>query len=406
MCGIAGFFCSESAGTADWEGVAQRMGEAISHRGPDGAGTWRSQCGAMTMTHRRLSIIELSRMGHQPMVSSSGRYVISFNGEIYNHAALRKKIEKEAVAGAPVWRGRSDTETLLAAIEVWGLATSLASAIGMFAIALWDRKRSTLYLARDRMGEKPLYYGWQRGCFLFGSELGALKAHPYFSGKVDLRAQALFFKLGYIPSPMSIYDGIYKLPPGNVLKLDTRSSMPTYQVEEYWKFSESRQASNQCRNKEQSPKEALAALEALVLASVERQMMSDVPLGAFLSGGIDSSTIVAIMQSLSENPVDTFTVGFSESGFDESDCARRIAAHLGTNHYELLVSPKEAIEVIPKLSHTYSEPFADASQIPTILLSEFTRRQVTVALSGDGGDELFGGYNRHLGTKRWWPLLS
>lgn len=364
------------------------MAAAIVHRGPDGHGVWHDAGTGIGLAHRRLAILDLSAAGHQPMHSPCGRYVLVFNGEIYNHLDLRRRL------GGEGWRGHSDTETLLAGFDAWGIETTLTRAVGMFAVAVWDRTRRTLTLARDRLGEKPLYYGRQGDCFLFGSELKALRAHPAFTAEVDRTALDLFLRRGYVPAPHSIYSGIRKLPPGMLLTLGGG-----YQGEPrpYWTVAAARQAGVD----DPLPLNAevcLDRLETLLREAIAGQMVADVPLGAFLSGGIDSSLVVALMQSVSAQPVRTFSIGFTEQGYDEAGHARAVAAHLGTQHSELYVSPQEAMAVIPRLPAIYDEPFADASQIPTLLVSEMARRQVTVCLSGDGGDELFAGYTRYFWT--------
>lgn len=387
MCGIAGFLAGSAFHSGEGaSAIAQRMANAIAHRGPDDSGVWVDEGAKVALGHRRLSVIDLSSAGHQPMQSASGRFVIAFNGEIYNHLALRSD-----VAEYP-WRGHSDTETLLACIEQWGLERSIVKAVGMFALALWDRESRRLSLVRDRVGEKPLYYGWQGDSFLFGSELKALKPHPSFVGRVDRRALASLLHRSYILAPDSIYEGIHKLPPGCILEIDERGAhqSPT----RYWSVTDS------MRSRENSagidPSAATSEFESLVAQAVKLQSIADVPLGAFLSGGIDSSAVVAVMQAQSTRPVKTFTIGFSEETHDEARFASRVARHLGTEHTELYVSPSEAMEIIPDLPAIYDEPLGDASQIPTILVSRLARREVTVALSGDGGDELLGGYGHYF----------
>ncbi|MDO8310695.1 MAG: asparagine synthase (glutamine-hydrolyzing), partial [Sideroxyarcus sp.] len=336
---------------------------------------------------------------------SSGRFVIAFNGEIYNHLELRKELE--ALGRAPSWRGHSDTETLLAGFEVWGIEATIKKSIGMFAIALWDRQERTLTLARDRMGEKPLYFGWQgdgeRRSFLFGSELKALKAHPVFSAGIDRGALCLLLRHNYIPAPYSIYQGISKLEPGCLLSISL--DQPEPKIWKYWDTLEV--ARDGIKNRfAGTPDEAVDALEQLAKDAVRQQMMADVPLGAFLSGGIDSSTVVALMQTQSSRPVKTFTIGFNESGYNEAEHAKAVAQHLGTDHTELYVTPQQAMDVIPRLPSLYCEPFADSSQIPTFLVSQLARQHVTVSLSGDAGDELFCGYNRYRLTNSLWRKLS
>lgn len=381
------------------------MASTIAHRGPDDTGLWVDGAAGVTLGHRRLSILDLSPAGHQPMVSASGRYVIAFNGEIYNHFDLRTELEKAGAGGtAPIlWRGHSDTETLLAGFERWGMEATLKKSVGMFAIALWDRESRTLSLARDRLGEKPLYYGWQGETFLFGSELKALKAHPAFRAEIDRGALTLFLRHNTIPSPYSIYQGIHKLPPGTYLQLHAGHN--ELQPVAYWSARSVAEAGqrNLFRG---SDAEAAAELERLLGQAVGGQMMADVPLGAFLSGGIDSTTVVALMQAQSARPVKTFTIGFNEVGYNEAEHAHAVARHLGCEHTELYVTPQDAIDVIPSLATIYDEPFADSSQIPTCLVSRLARQHVTVSLSGDGGDELFGGYNRYFWAQNIWRRLG
>lgn len=395
MCGIAGFFTAgalpEQAG--EW---ARAMGDTLAHRGPDGRDEWLDEGAGIALAHRRLSIVDLSPAGQQPMASADGRWVIVFNGEIYNHPELRRQLE--ATGLAPAWRGHSDTETLLAAVSAWGLVTALQRAVGMFAIALWDRQSRSLTLARDRLGEKPLYYGVQNGVLLFGSELKALRVHPAFSGGIDSGALSLLLRHGYVPAPWSIHRGIRKLLPGTLLTL-SRPSDADAAPTAYWSVQE--QALAGARDPLLlSDAEAVETLDRLLRQSIEGQRMADVPLGAFLSGGIDSSTTVAVMQALSSQRVRTFTIALPDAALDESAHARAVARHLGTQHTELMVTAQEAQQVIPKLSSLYCEPFADASQIPTFLVSQLARRDVTVALSGDAGDELFGGYDRYHWAQR------
>lgn len=400
MCGIAGIIAARLPEEKDCAEVARRMAERLRHRGPDDEGVWADPASGVALAHRRLSILDLSPAGHQPMASASGRYVIVFNGEIYNHLEMRQELNEVK------WRGHSDTETLLAAIAAWGLERTLRRAVGMFAIALWDREERALYLARDRMGEKPLYYGLQGGALLFASELKALRACPGFRGEVNRQALTLLLRHNAIPAPYSIYQGIFKLLPGTVLQLSLTDvarhelSVPR----PYWSLREVAEEGQ--RNPfTGSDVEAADELERLLQQSIAGQMISDVPLGAFLSGGIDSSSVVALMQAQSGRPVRTFTIGFRESGYNEAEHARAVAAHLGTEHTELYVSPEEAMAVIPRLPELYDEPFADSSQIPTFLLSKLTRQHVTVSLSGDGGDELFGGYNRYVWASSVWRRM-
>jgi asparagine synthase (glutamine-hydrolysing) len=392
MCGIAGFI---DPNCVDLEAAVQRMTHALEHRGPDDTGSWIQARGAVALGHRRLSIIDLSPAGHQPMLSRSGRYVLVFNGEIYNHAAIRSEIEGRL--GNVAWRGHSDTETLLAAIEELGVAKALERCTGMFAIAVWDQERRRLILARDRIGEKPLYFGRFGRAFLFGSELKALRAHSAFRGEIDRESLASYLRYGYVPDPRSIYQGVSKLLPGTYLEVDEHGNHGDWVT--YWSAREiiGRGRRNPFTG---SDAEAIGALEHVLGESVARQMVSDVPLGAFLSGGIDSSLIVALMQARSSRRIRTFTIGFAEAAYDESKYARKVAEHLGTEHTELLVTPEDTMRVIPRLPEIYDEPFGDSSQVPTFLVAQLARQQVTVALSGDAGDELFYGYTRYPWTKR------
>ncbi len=404
MCGFAGLLTSSSH-MGDALPTCRAMTDAIAYRGPDDEGHWVEQEHGIALGHRRLSIVDVSAAGHQPMVSPSGRFVLAYNGEIYNHLDLRNELQTSA--RAPTWRGHSDTETLLASIEAWGIEAALQRCIGMFALALWDRERRELVLARDRAGEKPLYYGWQgtgeSAVFLFGSELKALRAHPTFDADVDRDALALFLRHNYVPAPRSIHRGIHKLEPGYLLTVSHRQREPVTRC--YWSALDAVLEGTNQRQSMRSPREAVDELEALLKSAVSQQMVADVPLGAFLSGGVDSSTIVALMQAQSSRPVRTFTIGFHETGYNEAEHAKAVAAHLGTDHTELYVTPQEAIAVIPRLSAIYDEPFADSSQIPTFLVSELARRHVTVSLSGDAGDELFSGYNRYtVGASLWRKL--
>jgi len=412
MCGLVGLLGGVADEVGD-ESLLCIMSDTLIHRGPDDCGIWYDSEQRIGLGHRRLAILDLSPAGHQPMVSASGRYVIAFNGEIYNHLALRKDIEKIppsppfAKGGILEWRGHSDTETLLAGFEAWGIEATLKKTVGMFAIALWDREEKVLTLARDRMGEKPLYYGWQGSgnerVFLFGSELKALKAHPAFAAEIDRGALCLLLRHNYIPAPYSIYQGIAKLEPGCLLSVQLAHPEPM--IWKYWDAVEVARA-GVAKPFAGTADEAVDALEVLAKDAVRQQMMADVPLGAFLSGGIDSSTVVALMQAQSSRPVKTFTIGFNEKGYNEAVHAKAVAAHLGTEHIELYVTPEQAMDVIPLLPGLYCEPFADSSQIPTFLVSQLAKQQVTVSLSGDAGDELFCGYNRYQLTNDLWKKLS
>jgi len=406
MCGFTGFLQRvRTGGHNELADLAARMADRIHHRGPDSSGAWVHPERPLAFGHKRLAIIDLTAAGDQPMRSASGRYVIAYNGEIYNHLDIRAEIE--AAGGAPAWRGHSDTETLLAAIELWGLKGALERSVGMFAFGLWDEREKELSLARDRLGEKPLYYGWQgRGssaAFLFGSELKALAAHPAFEGEISRDVLSLYVRHCYVPGPFTIYRGISKLMPGCFLVMSAEGGEP--HVEAYWSGRAAAEAGAADPAK-LGPEEAVSELERLLSRSISRQMLADVPLGAFLSGGVDSSTVVALMQAQSSRPVRTFSIGFNEEAYNEAKHAKAVAEHLGTDHTEMYVTPREAMDVIPDLPSMYDEPFADSSQIPTFLVSQMARRHVTVSLSGDAGDELFGGYERYRVTSRFWSKIA
>ena len=397
MCGLLGFL----GGVADaGEPLLRRMADTLYHRGPNDSGVWCDSEQRIGLGHRRLSIVDLSLAGHQPMLSASGRFVMVFNGEIYNHLNLRKELEQ---VGVFEFRGHSDTETLLAGIETWGLEATLKKSMGMFAIALWDKQTCTLILARDRIGEKPLYYGWQGDTFLFGSELKALKAHPAFHAEINRDALCLYMRHAYVPAPYSIYQGIEKLMPGCLLTVSLQQRVPN--LISYWSGANIAEQ-GVAHPFVGSADDAVNALETLLTDAVGQQMMADVPLGAFLSGGIDSTVIVALMQAQSGRPVKTFSIGFHDDLYNEAIYAQAVAQHLGTDHTEWYVSHEDGMAVIPRLSSLYDEPFADSSQIPTFLVSQLARQQVTVSLSGDAGDELFCGYNRYQLTANTWGKLS
>ena len=404
MCGIAGCFHSPDSSSVLRDAIG-RMTDAITHRGPDHGGEWIEESIGLALGHRRLAILDVSSAGVQPMVSANGRYVISYNGEIYNHLHLRQKLE--ASDEAPAWRSHTDTETLLACFAAWGIEVTLRETVGMFAIALWDRTSSILTLARDRLGEKPLYYGWQGGIFLFGSELKALKAHPAFVGEVDRGALALLLRHNCIPAPHSIYRGIRKLMPGHYLSvpLGSESAPRETSPQAYWRMNDVVGA-GLGEPFIGSDAQAIDAMELALSTSIRGQMLADVPVGAFLSGGIDSSVVVALMQAQTSQPARTFTIGSTDAGYDEVPHARAIANYLGTEHTEFYIQPEDALAVIPKLAAMYCEPFGDSSQIPTFLVSQLARQQVTVALTGDAGDELFGGYNRYLSARRVWARMA
>ena len=411
MCGLAGVISPRPVTAA----AVRRMIDPIAHRGPDDQGVWIDERERVGLGHRRLAIVDLSPLGHQPMISHDGRFVLVFNGEIYNHKALRKDLESSA--GARAWRGHSDTETLLECIAAWGLSEALRHSVGMFALALWDRRERKLLLARDRFGEKPLYYGWVGGDFLFGSELKALRGHSGFDNAIDRTALRSFASRGYVPAPLSIYRDIYKLQPGCILTVDDRIAQRVpgkapqvgaggegLAIAAYWSYRDTVAAG--LRDPIADEGEALERLEHILGEAIRGQSMADVPVGAFLSGGIDSSAVVALYQKYSVTPVRSFSIGFAEAGFNEAEYARAVAEHLGTVHHEHYVTVDEARGVIPLLPAMYDEPFADSSQIPTFLVSRFAREQVTVALSGDGGDELFAGYNRHFAAPQLWQRLQ
>jgi asparagine synthase (glutamine-hydrolysing) len=389
MCGLAGFL-GGTMGTEERREVARRMSERIVHRGPDDSGEWVDPRAGAALAFRRLSIVDLSPAGHQPMLSASGRYSMVFNGEVYNFEAIRKELVTADLA--PQFRGHSDTEVMLAAFEAWGVPASVRRFVGMFAIALWDRERQEMHLIRDRMGVKPLYWGRAGKSILFASELKALDAHPDFRPVIDRNSLGLYFRFTYLPTPYTIYEGIEKLTPGTIL---TISADGKARSEVYWSAAEAaeRGAANRFRG---TFNDALGELDTLLRDAVGLRMIADVPLGVFLSGGIDSSIVTAYMQLQSAAPVKTFSIGFEDDAYDEAVHAKKVARHLGTHHEEFYVTSKEALDVVPNLPAIYDEPFADSSQIPTYLVSAMARREVTVCLSGDGGDELFGGYHRYF----------
>ncbi len=397
MCGITGFITPDQT-KENLEHVCSTMTETIHHRGPDDSGVWVDPAYGVALGHRRLSILELSPLGHQPMKSTSGRYTLVYNGEVYNHLDLRK----ELTTCGHSFKGGSDTETLLAAFTEWGIAKTLEQCIGMFAMALWDQETKVLTLIRDRLGIKPLYYGTAGNSFLFGSELKALKAHPDFASEVDRDSLSLYFRYNYIPTPHSIFTSANKLTPGTFLQIHPDG---TQKQTTYWSSQDTWQhgAENQF---EGSFSEAADHLENLLKDSISKRLLSDVPVGAFLSGGIDSSAVVALMQAVSPGQVRTFSIGFKEAEYNEAEHARAIADHLGTDHTDLYLSPNDLLSVIPEIPHYWDEPFADSSQIPTTSVCRMAREHVTVALSGDGGDELFSGYTRYFWTEKYWKMLQ
>ncbi|RED44279.1 asparagine synthase (glutamine-hydrolyzing) [Aestuariispira insulae] len=394
MCGIAGIFDSRTGAGSALRDLARKMGDAILHRGPDGGAVWVDEDAGLALSHRRLAIVDLSEAGHQPMVSHCGNYVICYNGEVYNSHEIRPGLEQAGI----VFKGHSDTEVILESCALYGIDATVKKLVGMFAFALWDRREKCLWLVRDRLGIKPLYWHQdQTGRLIFGSELKALRAHPDCPQDINRDAIASYMRHNYIPGPHSIYQGIGKLLPGQILRVSEDSREP--KIDTYWSMDQV--VANGRENKfEGGDEEALSRLENLLEEAIRTRMIADVPLGAFLSGGIDSSTVVALMQKISDKPVRSFSIGFNETGYNEAEHAKTIARHLGTDHTELYVSPEEAMAVIPKLPYFYDEPFSDSSQIPTYLVSAMTREHVTVALSGDGGDELFAGYNRYFQAMR------
>jgi len=396
MCGIVGYWNKNGA-----EGsTVDKMATEIRHRGPDDAGIWLDEGSGLALAHRRLSIIDLSPAGHQPMVSPCGRFILVYNGEIYNHQGLRADLENEG--GHFDWRGHSDTETLLAGLRHWGVEGTLERLNGMFAFALWDKAEHALFLARDRMGEKPLYYGTSGDSFLFGSELKSLKAHPHWRGDIDRNALTLYMRHNYVPTPWSIYQGISKLPPAHFVVV-RETGKEVSEPKCYWNLGKI--AARGSANTKGSPEELIDELDGLLRDAVGKRMVADVPLGSFLSGGFDSSTVVALMQAQSTRPIKTFTIGFHEKGYNEAVHAEAVAKHLGTDHTQLYLTPEEAMAVIPRLPAIWDEPFSDSSQIPTLLVSELARKHVTVSLSGDGGDELFCGYSRYTQGYQIWKKL-
>lgn len=398
MCGIAGIY--KAVAGVDLAVTAYTMADTLRHRGPDDAGVWCDAQHGLALAHRRLAIIDLTPQGHQPMISQSGRYVLVFNGEIYNFEVIRRELNAQGLA--PPWRGHADTEVLLAAIEAWGIEAALQRSVGMFAFALWDKHAAVLTLARDRLGEKPLYYGATPAGFAFASELKAIRALLRTAPEIDRAALARFMQFGYTAAPLSIYQGIYKLPPAHFIHI---SNDKIGAPQAYWRFPDA-QCALAAQIARARDEELIALLNERLKTAVGQQMMADVPLGAFLSGGVDSSLIVALMQAQSARPVRTFTIGFNDPQFNEAPFARAVARHLGTEHTELYVGEAQAREVIPRLPQIFDEPFADSSQIPTVLVAQLTRAHVTVSLSGDGGDELFAGYPRYRLAARLWRTFT
>jgi asparagine synthase (glutamine-hydrolysing) len=399
MCGLTGLWFPSVGGADALQGAVERMTATIVHRGPDDSGVWLDGAQGVALGFRRLSIVDLSPQGHQPMRSVSGRYTMVFNGEVYNHPTLRRDLQ---VAGA-TFRGRSDTEVMLAAFERWGIANALRRFVGMFAVAVWDAETRTLTLARDRLGIKPLFYYSEPGYLAFGSELKTLVAGSRFERVVDRNALAAYLRHLYVPAPHTIWRGARKLLPGHLLTVRD-PGVPMPQPEPYWQLDDVTRAGHLARF-DGSDEEAITALDALLGEAVAMRMVADVPVGALLSGGVDSSAVVALMQASSSRPVKTYTIAFDDPAHDESAHAARVARHIGTDHTEMMVSGREALEVVPRLPEMFDEPHADPSQIPTYLVCALARREVTVALTGDGGDELFGGYNRYVYASRMLPRL-
>jgi asparagine synthase (glutamine-hydrolysing) len=412
MCGIAGLIAATRAATD----IISRMSGALIHRGPDDQGTWVDADARVGLAHRRLSIIDLSSAGHEPMHSSSGRFIITFNGEIYNYRDLRKQLDRLNSIPSGGWRGHSDVEVFLQLIETWGIEAAIRSAVGMFAFALWDCRERSLRLARDRFGEKPLYYGWVGQDFVFASELKAIASHPRFEPDVDREALSLFASRTYIPAPLSIYRRIFKLPPGCVLTVPVELARAPLdappaegekgqlKLERYWSYRDV--VRKGLAHPIHDEHEALQELDSALSRAVADQSIADVPVGMFLSGGIDSSTIAALYQRSSNQPVRTFSIGFEDQRYNEAPFASIVAEQLGTIHHEQIVTEKDALATIPLLPTIYDEPFGDSSQIPTFLVSRLARSEVKVVLTGDGGDELFGGYYRHFYAPRFWRAVN
>lgn len=399
MCGLFGFM-GGNLRHENAEILLKNMAVSMTHRGPDSSGIWFDEKNQVGLGHRRLSILDLSSAGHQPMISFNERYFFVFNGEIYNHLKLREELSSHSFT---TWRGHSDTETLLAGFENWGIQETIERTVGMFAFAVWDKQERLLTLGRDRLGEKPLYYGWQNNSFLFGSELKALKLHPNFNATIDRGALSLLLRYNTIPAPHCIWHGIKKLSPGCLLSVSKQQPEPA--ITTYWS-GKNIITTSRSQPFVGSPEQAVTALDELLHQSIASQMIADVPVGAFLSGGVDSSTIVALMQAQSTRPIQSFSVGFLESTHNEAPYAMAVAKHLKTDHTELYVNSNDALAVISKLPHLYDEPFADSSQIPTFLVAQLAKQTVQVSLSGDAGDELFCGYNRYVMTDRLWRAMS
>lgn len=400
MCGFAGFLSVTPAEAVNSTQTLQNMADVIAHRGPDDHGLWLDANRQIGLAHRRLAIVDLSSSGHQPMYSASQRYIMVFNGEIYNHQLLRAELSQQGHSG---WHGHSDTETILRGFDAWGIEQTIVKLVGMFALAVWDTQQAELVLVRDRAGEKPLYYGWNNGVFLFGSELKSLQAHPAFEHQINRDALALYMQFSYVPTPYSIYQSVQKLPAGSYIRIKQAQPGPV-EPQHYWRFEDKLLQAGPIDSADEVAMQE--QLHQLIRQAVQSQMMADVPLGAFLSGGVDSSLIVSVMQSMSKDAVKTFTIGFDDTEFNEAQHAARVAAHLGTDHHELYISAKDMLQVVPNLASIYDEPFADSSQIPTFLVSQLAKTKVTVALSGDAGDELFAGYSRYQQCLNAWQRVQ
>ena len=406
MCGFTGYLSSVQIDQFNNPKIIREMTNSLYHRGPDSEGFWSDSSDGISLGFRRLAILDTSSKGNQPMQSGNGQYVLVFNGEIYNHLDLRKEIEP-FYSEKKVWLSGSDTETILSGFEIWGIKETIQKCIGMFGFAVWCKKTKVLTLGRDRLGEKPLYYGWQESnqgkLFFFGSELKSFKKHPQFAGDINRGALSSFIRYSYIPAPSSIYEGIFKLLPGNILEVSLEVPKPI--IKKYW-AAEDIAINTEDKLNFRNDQDAMDSLETILMKSVNQQMIADVPIGAFLSGSIDSSLIVSLMQAQSDQKVKTFTIGFNNDAYNEATHAKAVAKHLNTDHSELYIDSNDLLEVIPKLAKLYDEPFGDSSQIPTYLISKFAKENVTVSLSGDGGDELFCGYNRYQITNQYWPKLK
>jgi asparagine synthase (glutamine-hydrolysing) len=398
MCGLTGcWYLQENSQAISLSALGQAMGARLKHRGPDSSGVWVDENAHLVLAHQRLSIVDLTPTGHQPMLSPAGDWVIAYNGEIYNAAELRETLRASGLS----FQGSSDTEVVLRACEYWGVAQAVEKFVGMFAFALWEKNKRRLYLVRDRLGIKPLYWGFHHGILFFGSELKSLFAHPQWHPQIDQRALTAYFRYGYVPAPHSIYKDIFKLKPGHLIMIDDKAHV-TEQA--YWQLFNVIMTAKQQPIMDESV--AMTQCETLLRQAVKCRLVADVPLGAFLSGGIDSSLVVALMQAQSPQPIKTFTIGFTENAYNEAPYGRAVAQHLGTDHHEIMLHAEAAQSVIPDLSIWYDEPFADSSQIPTYLVSKLARQSVTVALSGDGGDEIFAGYTRYLAANQFWRTVG